>query len=222
MRPLVIGFDLDQTLADSADGIVATWLAIGREHGFDWDPARLHREVGLPLGLVLGERLPPGAVASAIARYRELYPTLGIAVSTRLPGAAEALTAVRERGGRTLVVSAKRTDVAQALLERIGLAPDEVVGDLFAEAKGVALVEHGATIYVGDHLGDIAAARAAGATAVAVATGPYSAEELTAGGADVVLADLTHFPGWLAEELRVRLAQPGAGSVNLHPAADSL
>ncbi len=137
----------------------------------------------MPLDRVLGERLPPEAVAAAIERYRELYPTLGIAVSTPLPGAAESLAAVRAHGGRTLVVSAKRTDVARALLERIGLTPDEVVGDLFAEAKGVALVEHGATIYVGDHLGDIAAARAAGATAVAVATGPYSAEELAAGGA---------------------------------------
>ncbi|MZE68227.1 HAD family hydrolase, partial [Streptomyces sp. SID5789] len=33
---------------------------------------------------------------------------------------------------------------------------------------------------------------------VAVASGPCGAEELRAAGADVVLADLTQFPEWLA------------------------
>lgn len=47
------------------------------------------------------------------------------------------------------------------------------------------------TVIVGDTLRDIAAARAIGARAVAVATGPYSVEELRNGGADVVLVDLT-------------------------------
>jgi phosphoglycolate phosphatase len=40
-------------------------------------------------------------------------------------------------------------------------------------------------------------AKAAGAVAVGVVSGPCDAEELTAEGADVVLADLTEFPGWL-------------------------
>ncbi len=37
-----------------------------------------------------------------------------------------------------------------------------------------------------------------GARSVAVASGPCSAEELRAAGADVVLTDLTGFPEWLA------------------------
>ena len=63
--------------------------------------------------------------------------------------------------------------------------------------KGEALQEHGATVYVGDHIGDILGARAAGAVAVSVATGPVSAADLAAAGADVVLADLRGFPAWL-------------------------
>ncbi|HLL35090.1 MAG TPA: HAD hydrolase-like protein, partial [Streptomyces sp.] len=70
--------------------------------------------------------------------------------------------------------------------------------DLWAEAKAVALREHGAGVYVGDHLGDIRAARAAGALSVTVATGPFGADELRAAGTDVVLAGLTAFPEWLA------------------------
>ncbi|MFF9667505.1 HAD hydrolase-like protein, partial [Streptomyces althioticus] len=67
--------------------------------------------------------------------------------------------------------------------------------------KGEALRANGASIYVGDHLGDIVGARHAEAVAVAVATGPYGADELRAAGADVVLADLTRFPEWLDRHL---------------------
>jgi phosphoglycolate phosphatase-like HAD superfamily hydrolase len=50
---------------------------------------------------------------------------------------------------------------------------------------------------VGDTPPDSAAARVAGATAIAVATGPWSADELRAEGADVVLDSLSDFPRWL-------------------------
>ena len=54
---------------------------------------------------------------------------------------------------------------------------------------------------MGDHIGDVTAARAADAMAVAVATGPNSAEDLAASGADVVLPDLSRFPAWLSSYL---------------------
>src|SRR5256885_345493 len=91
------------------------------------------------------------------------------------------------------------TDVPRVKLHLapLGRDADEPVGDLHGAEKGVALREHHATIYVGDHTADIDGARAAGAVAVSVATGPFSADELRAYGADVVLNDLTEFPAWL-------------------------
>lgn len=114
-----------------------------------------------------------------------------------------------------VVVSAKIAPAVQQVLDHIGIEVDEVVGGLFAESKGAALADRGAWAYVGDHPGDIRAARTAGAHAVAVATGPHSARELTDGGADIVMADLTEFPAWLASRLGVLRAavetwsQPG-------------
>ena len=55
-----------------------------------------------------------------------------------------------------------------------------------------------ATIVVGDTPLDIEAALAAGARAVGVATGPFSAADLQAAGAHAVLADLTSAPAVLA------------------------
>ena len=64
------------------------------------------------------------------------------------------------------------------------------------------------SIYVGDHLGDIdGCPRRGRASASRVATGPISADELRAAGADVVLDDLDGFPAWLDEHvLESRLA----------------
>jgi phosphoglycolate phosphatase len=74
-----------------------------------------------------------------------------------------------------------------------------VVGDAWAEAKGHRLREHGAGIYIGDHVADMTAARVAGAVGVGVLTGPCDETALTAAGAAAVLPDLRTFPDWLAK-----------------------
>jgi phosphoglycolate phosphatase len=124
------------------------------------------------------------------------------------------VAAVREAGGRAIVVTAKHEPNAKLHLEHLGIDADAVVGDLWAEQKAQALREHGASVYVGDHVGDVRGARTAEALSVAVATGPCSERELRAAGADVVLPDLTAFPRWLAGHLGPggpgRPARPGA------------
>ncbi len=137
-------------------------------------------------------------VRAAADRYRELYPDHAIAPSTALAGARESVAAVRALGGRAIVVTAKFATHAKLHLAHLGIEPDAVVGWLWAEAKGEALRENGAQVYVGDHTGDVRGARAAGARSVAVTTGPCDAAELRTAGADVVLPDLTGFPAWLA------------------------
>jgi phosphoglycolate phosphatase len=73
----------------------------------------------------------------------------------------------------------------------------EVRSELVHLARGNAARKYGrdfagtATVLVGDTPLDVAAARATGARAVAVATGGTSADELAESGADAVLPDLT-------------------------------
>ncbi len=109
----------------------------------------------------------------------------------------EAVAAVRAAGGRPVVVTAKYGPNARLHLDHVGIDAD-LRGWLWAEAKAEALIEYGASVYVGDHVGDVRGARTAGALSVAVATGPCDADELRAAGADVVLSDLTRFPAWFA------------------------
>ncbi|WP_297625874.1 HAD family hydrolase [Nocardia sp.] len=198
---LVIGFDLDMTLIDSRPGIAAVWDAVAAETGVPIDSELVVSRLGPPLAVEAAEWFPQERVPEVVAMYRQFYPGLAVEPSDHLPGVVDALAAVHAAGGRVLVITAKNGPHAQLHLDHLGLEVDDLVGGAWAEEKGEVLREHGASIYVGDHLGDVRAAKVADACSVAVTTGPYSAEELSAAGADVVLADLTAFPAWLASHL---------------------
>jgi phosphoglycolate phosphatase len=194
----VVGFDLDMTLVDSADGIVASVQFVVAQYGVEADGAEIRSTIGLPLDQVFPRWLPGEPYDVLLAAYRAHYREHGIPLTTAMSGAREALTAVRSRGDRVLVVTAKYGAVAGLALQAAGLDADVIVGDLYAEAKGQALREHAAWVYVGDHPGDVRAARSAGIHSVVVPTGPTSVDELRASSPDTILDDLTHLPGWLA------------------------
>lgn len=194
---LVVGFDLDLTLVDSADGIIATYIEAARRVGVEIDPAELRPSIGLPLPDTMSRFVPAESLDAAVLHYRELYPHIGVPATKLLPGAAEAVESVGAQGGRVVVVSAKIESAVRQVLDHVGLQAHAVVGERFAETKGDALRAHGAAAHVGDHPGDMIGARSAGIYAVGVTTGSHDALELRQAGADVVFTDLLDFPYWL-------------------------
>ncbi|MHC5904340.1 HAD family hydrolase [Streptomyces sp. S6] len=197
----VVGFDLDMTLIDSRPGIRACYQTLAERTGAYIDADLVVSRLGPPVEEEMANWFPAEKVVEMAALYRRLYPEYAVSGTLALPGAAEAIAAVHAAGGRAVVVTAKHEPNAKLHMEHLGLNPDVVVGDLWAEQKAEALREYGAHIYVGDHVGDVRGARAAGALSVGVTTGPCGAEELRTAGADVVLDDLLAFPGWLSAYL---------------------
>ena len=207
MPPLVVGFDLDMTLIDTRLGIAAVWDALAAETGVYVDSAAAAARLGPPLEDELSVWFPEEQHAAAGDRFRALYPDLAVLPTLTLPGAREAVDAVRRHGGRVVVVTGKYEPNARLHLDHLDIRADALVGWRWGAQKGETLREHGATVYVGDHLADIEGARVAGALSVAVPTGPISADGLRAAGADVVLEDLYAFPAWLDDHvLDLRLA----------------
>ncbi|MHB1614687.1 MAG: HAD family hydrolase [Actinomycetes bacterium] len=194
--PTAVGFDLDMTLIDTRAGIAAVYDALADETGVLIDSAVATSRLGPPLEWELAHWFPVEDVPAMADRYRALYPSLAIDGTLAMPGAREALAAVRSQGDRVVVVTAKYAPNAQAHLDHLGLDVDALVGSHHGPAKGEALVAHGAGTYVGDHPDDVRGARAAGAVMVGVATGASDEQALREAGADVVLADLTAFPVW--------------------------
>ncbi|MDR7279630.1 HAD family hydrolase [Catenuloplanes atrovinosus] len=197
-----VGFDLDMTLIDSRPGIAANYRELTARTGVAVDADLAVSRLGPPLRTELAHWFPPEAVEDAVTLFRALYPDHAVTPTLPMPGALDALAAVRARGGRVVVVTSKLGRLARLHVDHLGLPVDEIAGDLFAEGKATALTEHGVRIYVGDHTADMVAARTAGVPGVGVATGPCSADDLRAAGAHTVLTDLAEFPGWLDDHLR--------------------
>ena len=146
---------------------------------------------------MFADYLPDDRIPAAVDRFRALYPALAIEPVALLPGAVEAIASVRRHGGRVVVVTGKHGPNAQLHLDHLGVDLDHLGGGVWGLGKADVLRAEGVSIYVGDHVHDIAGARGAEALSVSVLTGGSSEEELLAAGTDVVLASLEDFPDWL-------------------------
>lgn len=197
MGPLVVGFDLDMTLIDTVPGFSATLSALGAELDIEFPVEAMTARLGPPLEFMLREHMTEQQVRSAGDRFRELYPEHAVASVPLLPGARDALAAVRRRGGRSVVVTGKHAPNAQLHLDHLALEVDHLEGSVWGVGKADVLRAQGASIYVGDHVHDVEGALAAGVTSVSVLTGGCSRDELLAAGTHVVLDDLAGFPAWL-------------------------
>lgn len=189
-----VGFDLDMTLIDSQDAILGSFAGVAADTGVAIDPAAVRSRLGIKLQDELAHWFPSAEIDEAVRIYRAHYLTLLGPMTRVLPGAAQALEAVRAAGARAVVITAKSELAARLSLESVGLVPDELAADAHGPEKAVILKEIGAAVYVGDTPADMAAATVAGAYAVGVATGSFAAADLRAAGAADVLPSLTEFP----------------------------
>ncbi|HET6560539.1 MAG TPA: ATP-dependent sacrificial sulfur transferase LarE [Marmoricola sp.] len=202
--PLVVGFDLDMTLIDTRPGFAACLAVLGEEVGVEFDVASLVEQLGPPLDVMLAPYLPDhdaDRMQTLVDRFRELYPATAVPPTIAFAGAHEALAAVRAHGGRTILITGKYEPNARLHVDALRFDVDEVIGQVWGPGKGPVLAEHGASVYVGDHVHDVEGALAAGILSVSVLTGGCTEEELVAAGTHAVLPDLAAFPAWLEEHL---------------------
>ncbi|MGB0101266.1 MAG: HAD hydrolase-like protein, partial [Nocardioides sp.] len=166
--PLVVGFDLDMTLIDTAPGIAEVLRELGAELGVDFPVTEMTEKLGPPLDHLLAPHLAPEAIGPAGDRFRALYPDHAIASVPLLPGAVEAIDAVRRHAGRVVVVTGKYPANAQLHLDHLGLDVDHLEGWVWGVGKAAVLRSEGAAVYVGDHVHDVEGALAAGVLSVSV------------------------------------------------------
>ncbi|SEQ68761.1 HAD family hydrolase [Microlunatus flavus] len=192
--------DVDGTVLDSADGIVAGFrhalVAVGVSPPTD---EGLRSDVGPQLVTLLPALgVPPERLAAAVAAYRSFYLHEGLHQARPYEG----VSAVLDRLAAELrlgTATAKRTDVAVAILEAHGLAGRfEVVNGLADDhpTKAATLaqtldllggIDPAHAVMVGDRHSDVVAGREVGTRTVGVLWGYGSRSELEDAGADVLL-----------------------------------
>jgi phosphoglycolate phosphatase len=193
-----VGFDLDMTLIDSRPAIMAAFAELARETATEIDLAAVDGRLGIKLEDEVAYWFPAARQAAATACYRRHYVRLAPRLTSIMPGAGEALAAVRAAGQRAVIITAKHPVSVEPSLAAVGLTADELFTHVYGPEKAAVLRNLGAAAYVGDSPPDMAAAVAAGVLAVGVATGSFPAGDLARAGAGVVLGSLADFPAWYA------------------------
>lgn len=191
-RPQLVLFDLDGTLTDSADGIVASFrhalAAVGAEvPGGDL----AGRIVGPPMHLTLQSMGLGDLADEAIAAYRADYTTRGWSMNSLFDGIPQLLEDLRAAGVRLAVATSKAEPTARRILEHFGLAEhfDVIAGasvdgtrssksDVVAHALDQLQPLPERMVMVGDRAHDVEGAAEHGIDTVVVGWG-YGAEDFT-------------------------------------------
>jgi phosphoglycolate phosphatase len=207
----VIGLDLDMTLVDTAEAMTAALSRVNHQLGTRVDVGACVAALGSPQREQLARWVPRGLLDEAMRVLAEAFVADGLPLVRVMPGALRLLSAVTGGSGTAVVVTSRRTRIAEACLRRCGLRPGVLVGGLSGGAKGGALRAHAVSCYIGDHPGDMAAALAAGVTAIGVTTGFHDARQLSAAGADVIIDTLVGLgPAQVATARRAAATRPPA------------
>jgi phosphoglycolate phosphatase len=212
--PRAVLFDFDGTLGDSYPAITASVNYVRGKYGLPpLSEAEVRPHVGRGGHYLLLHTVPAGSIEANAAAYRAHHPSVLRSGTRLMPGAAEALQALHERGLRLGICSNKPVRFTQELVAYFGLESylDVVLGpedvprpkpapDMLQTAQARLHVPAAEALYIGDMAVDIQTARAAGVTVWVVPTGSDEVETLKQARPDRLLHDLN--------ELRVRLAGP--------------
>jgi HAD superfamily hydrolase (TIGR01509 family) len=195
--PTAVLFDIDGTLTDTNYLHTLAWRRAFLDAGLDVPSSRIHRMIGAAGGVLLRE-LAGSEREDIKDGWRHHFDALRPEIRA-LPGAADLLRAVSQRGPKVVLATSSEDDDVEALRRALGaddvVAATTTAGDVeeakpdpevFTKAlESVGVAAEGAVV-VGDTGWDIEAATRAGLRTVAVTTGGVSRLELEAAGAVAV------------------------------------
>jgi HAD superfamily hydrolase (TIGR01509 family) len=200
-------FDLDGTLVDTVYAHVFAWQRAFSDHGFAIDGWRIHRRIGMSGGLFtravgreVGRELAEDEARALQDRHGEIFREL-LPDRRALPGAAEMLADLRDRGVVHGIATSGRRPEIDASLVALGVGDETVVvqrgdvarakpePDLFLECARRIGAPAGDCFVVGDAVWDLLAARRAQMLSIGLLSGGYGDDELTKAGAYRVYRD---------------------------------
>lgn len=198
-------FDFDGTLADTADGIVATATETLHRMGVeDVTPAAIRATIGLPLGtsLRIAGNLPESREPEAVAIYRQLFAQLELSQIRLYPGVAETVKEFAAQGIPMAIATSRGCNSLEHILSGWGISqyfpiratsadgfPSKPAPDMVLALLERLQAKAEETLVVGDTTFDIEMGNRAHCLTCAVTYGNHARERL-----------LTASPTWLIDE----------------------
>lgn len=199
-------FDLDGTLIDSAGDIAGALNRLLTDEGRpNLTVAQVAQLVGEGVHVLIerawsqtGQSAETGDIPDLARRYLAYYAENPADETTVFEGVPEALGALKAQGWTIGICTNKPDAITSSVLSRVGLSPliDGVVGGDFPRRKpdGEHILETlrrlgadlGSSLYVGDSVTDVKAARSAEIPIICVAFG-YAQTTPEALGADIMI-----------------------------------
>lgn len=134
VRPSLIVFDLDGTLANSQAGILHSFALTLGDVGRSARDEELRDLIGPPLSESFARLGFVGDdIDDAVTRYRAYYDSEGVDMSHLYDGTFEMLGALQDNGIELAVATSKRVDFARRMLRNLGIE------DYFSVICGAAL-----------------------------------------------------------------------------------
>lgn len=206
-------FDLDGTLTDSAEGILACVRHALRSMGFE-DPPQIMRFIGPPLfesfesfcGMTHEQSV------EAVKIYRERYADKGLFENRPYDGVREMLERLRSAGKRMAVATSKPEVFAVRILDKFGLSEFfEVIGGSVIDGKDgsrnnkaevieyvlgrMGITDRSGVLMIGDRRHDMIGAEQTGIDSMYALWGYGNEDEAREFGADIIV----HTPAECAE-----------------------
>lgn len=212
-------FDLDGTLIDSSDGVVAAFHHAFRRAGLPLPPPeQIKPFIGYPLEVAFAHftDCPPALLRQY---FREAGSDTIVAATEPLPGAREALEEIRSRGFRTAIATTKILANIDGILDKLGwrhlfdtYAGGNEVSRVKPDPEQFRLVlqrldaapEH--AIVIGDTINDVLAAKAIPMPVIVVASPFEPREKVISTHPDFSVESITGVPGIL-DEINARVEE---------------
>ena len=195
-------FDLDGTLAQTGEDIIAAWKRSVADLGRTCPRFDEVFKIGPTLEQViydLFDDASPELVAQMVARFRPNYDESGFPNTVPYPGVPERLAELKASGARLYIVTNKRHAPTQAIVRKFGWdrlfdgvwSFDTISGVKYKKPQLLAYllqkleIDPTDAVMVGDTKGDVDAGKANGMYTIGVTWGYGSREELV--GADEIV-----------------------------------
>lgn len=197
-------FDMDGTLIDSREGVLASLATAIESYNISYDKKRLPEMIGPPFGIGLKNifNIDVNKYPGIIARYRDTYRAMGWNKYKVYDDIIDVIKELKKRGYKIILGTSKPIEFAEKILKQmdclkyfdfIGAAASDTERATKEEVLEWVIEEYRINnkkyqaVMIGDRMYDILGARAVGIDTIGVLWGYGSKEELQKYGAKYII-----------------------------------